>query len=81
LAEHLRMTQSEQEWLLDMWDKGVCPTCDSVIKEGQRVGNGRKWQGGFCSLKCYATYNGAELAQKRSTFMAEARNATRGHDQ
>jgi hypothetical protein len=52
----------EDEYLLALWDENVCPYCGKEIPEGTRVGSGRKRDGGFCSLDCYARYH--ELALK-----------------
>jgi hypothetical protein len=50
------MAESEQSYLLELWDKNVCPNCGKSIPEGRRVGSGKKSEGGFCSLDCYAEY-------------------------
>jgi Transposase IS66 family len=33
------------------WEAGICPFCRKTFPARQRVGNGRKKAGGFCSLK------------------------------
>ncbi len=53
---HLPMARSESDYLLELWDKKICPFCREPIKEGKRVGTGRKKDGGFCSLGCYTRY-------------------------
>jgi hypothetical protein len=52
---------SEQEYLLDLWSKNICPNCGKVIAAGGRVGSGRKSEGGFCSLTCYTEFYKMEL--------------------
>src|SRR5260370_1178594 len=47
------MAQSEEKYLLELWDKDVCPNCGKDIPEGTRVGSGKKREGGFCTLDCY----------------------------
>jgi len=58
------MAKSERDYLLELWDKNICPSCCNGIAEGTRVGSGRKSEGGFCSLDCYATYYKAELTER-----------------
>ena len=60
------MTISEQEYLLELWDKNICPFCSNPIPEGKRIGSGRRSEGGFCSLDCYAKYHAAELMERAS---------------
>ncbi len=67
----------ESEYLLEMWEAGICPYCSKTIPEGTRVGSGRKCEGGFCSLDCYARYYQLEL-QARFLRLAEVRR--RQHD-
>ncbi len=52
------------KWLLDLWEKNICPQCGKVIPEGARIGSGRKSEGGFCSLDCYAKFYEAELVER-----------------
>jgi hypothetical protein len=55
---------SESKYLLDLWDRNVCPWCGRTIPEGTRVGSGRRSEGGFCSLSCYANYHSATLEDR-----------------
>jgi hypothetical protein len=50
--------------LLDLWDKNICPNCGKVIPERDRIGSGRKADGAFCSLDCYAEFYQHELIEK-----------------
>jgi hypothetical protein len=54
----------EQARLRRLWDQGVCPNCGSKIPTGARVGSGRRVDGGFCSLDCYAVYHSLSLTEK-----------------
>jgi len=47
---------TEAEYLAELWDLNVCPTCEGEIRDGIRVGKGKKAHGGFCSLHCFAQY-------------------------
>lgn len=58
------MDMSEERYLLDLWTRNVCPYCGNGIPEGTRVGSGRKSEGGFCSMACYANYYALELIER-----------------
>jgi hypothetical protein len=58
------MDKSEREYLLEMWGENICPNCAKAIPEASRVGSGKKSDGGFCSLDCYAEYHKRALAQR-----------------
>lgn len=58
------MAISEAAYLKMMWERNECPNCRRSILEGQRVGTGRKRDGGFCSLDCYTRYYAMKLAEK-----------------
>lgn len=63
--------KNEAEYLLELWDRDICPNCGKDIPEGTRVGNGRKSEGGFCSLACYADYHSLELAARARRAMVQ----------
>ena len=65
------LTQSDH--LLDLWAKNICPYCGQTIPEDQRVGSGRKSDGGFCSFGCYADYYKLELQQRARRVAQMAR--------
>lgn len=67
------MAQSEEEYLLELWFKNVCPFCGRSIHEGTRVGSGKKKEGGFCSTECYAQYYKAELIERAKRAAALAK--------
>ena len=69
------MGLSESDYLLELWDKNVCPWCGNTIPEGTRVGSGRKSEGGFCSLRCYADYYALELVERARKAQETARRA------
>lgn len=54
----------EREYLLELWDQNICPNCGNAIPDGTRLGSGKKSDGGFCSLNCYAEYHKRPLAQR-----------------
>ena len=58
------MAISEEVYLLECWDKGICPYCRSAFPASKRVGSGSRKQGGFCSLSCYAEYHKLSLEQR-----------------
>lgn len=58
------MVNSDQEYLLELWNKNICPNCGKNIAEGTRVGSGKKSEGGFCSLDCYAEYRAVDILQR-----------------
>jgi hypothetical protein len=58
------MEISESQYLSELWSANICPWCGKHIPEGTRVGSGRKSEGGFCSLACYANYYALELQER-----------------
>jgi hypothetical protein len=58
------MERSEEEYLLELWERNICPFCGNHIPEGTRVGRGERRLGGFCSLDCLAKYYEHELADR-----------------
>ncbi len=58
------VTEAERKVLLELWEKNICPFCGKLIPEGKRVGSGRKREGGFCSLDCYANYHQQKLVER-----------------
>jgi len=62
MSEHTDLR--EDEYLLALWEKNVCPYCGKDIPEGTRIGSGRKAEGGFCSLDCYTRYYKLELVER-----------------
>lgn len=72
------VTEAGAEVLLELWDKNICPFCGKFIPEGERVGSGRKREGGFCSLGCHANYHQEKLierAKKIAALAARHRNS------
>ena len=55
------MARSEEEYLLELASKNICPYCGKPIPEGKRIGAGANRKGVFCSLDCYARYYEQEL--------------------
>lgn len=58
------MAISETAYLKTMWERNMCPYCRGVIREGKRIGSGRKTDGGFCSLDCFAKCHVLKFAEK-----------------
>jgi len=58
------MAISEAAYLKMLWERYVCPYCQSVFPRGKRVGSGRMSDGGFCSLSCFSKYHALTLAEK-----------------
>ncbi len=56
--------KSEEEYLLELWNRNICPHCGRTVALGGRVGSGKKRQGGFCSLDCYTRYYQFELSER-----------------
>lgn len=56
--------KSEEEYLLELWERNVCPYCGKTIPERSRVGTGDKRCGGFCSLDCLTKYYEFELLER-----------------
>jgi len=56
--------KSEEEYLLELWERNICPCCGKHIPEGTRVGRGQKRRGGFCSFDCYSKYYEVELIER-----------------
>jgi hypothetical protein len=54
----------EQNDILELWDKNICPNCGKEIPLGTRVGSGRKSEGGFCSLDCYVQFYSVTLLER-----------------
>jgi hypothetical protein len=55
---------SDEDYLLELWAKNICPNCAKPIPAGQRVGSGQKCKGGFCSLDCYASFYEYEITER-----------------
>jgi hypothetical protein len=60
------MARSESAYLLDLWDRNIYPYCGKSIPEGTRVGTGKKVNGGFYSLDCYARYYEMDIKERLS---------------
>jgi len=64
------MDMPEEEYLLELWNKNICPNCGKSTPELGRVGSGRKADGGVCSLECYGEYHKATLVGKHKKRLA-----------
>ncbi len=65
------MDTPEENPLLELWEKNICPNCGKQIPAGHRVGSGQKSKGGFCSLDCYSNFYQYEL-RERARRISEA---------
>lgn len=65
------MAESEETYLKRCWETNTCPTCKTIFPAQQRVGTGRKRDGGFCSLDCLAAYRKLELEAKLKLMQGE----------
>ncbi len=63
------MAVSEEAYLLDCWNRVVCPYCGKRFPETERVGSGQKKKGGFCSLDCYANYYELDIRERFRRFV------------
>jgi hypothetical protein len=66
------MVRPEENYMLDLWEKNICPQCGNSIPEGKRVGSGKRSEGGFCSLNCYAEYYRLDLIERAKKLASVA---------
>lgn len=67
------MEKPEEEYLLELWERNICPFCGNHIPKGTRVGRGDRRLGGFCSLDCLAKYYEREFADRAALLTAAFR--------
>jgi hypothetical protein len=58
------MAMTEELYLLDCWERGICPYCRNTYPASARVGSGQKKKGGFCSLGCYTKYYELDIRER-----------------
>lgn len=63
------MAITEETYLLDCWERVVCPYCHKRFPETARVGSGQKKKGGFCSLECFAKYYELDIRERLKRFV------------
>jgi hypothetical protein len=63
------MSASEEEYLLELWSRNICPNCGNQIPEGQRLGDGQKRNGGFCTFDCYVRYYQGEMVERQRRLL------------
>jgi hypothetical protein len=44
------MADTDENYILDAWEKRICPTCGAIIADERAYGSGRIKDGRFCSL-------------------------------
>jgi hypothetical protein len=64
------MDQSEEAYLLELWNSNICPFCGKIIPQRAKVVRGK---GAFCSLDCVARYYELEFTQKTRHLMKVSR--------
>ena len=62
------MPVNEESYLLDCWERVICPYCRKSFPETERVGSGQKKKGGFCSLDCYTNYYELDIRERLRRF-------------
>lgn len=58
------MRQTEHSLLVELGNRKICPHCGRRIPFEAGVGSGRKSEGVFCSLDCYAHYSVLEMTDR-----------------
>lgn len=48
----------------DCWERCRCPYCPKVFPAGNRVGTGKKSEGGFCSLDCCTRFAALDIQER-----------------
>lgn len=66
-----RLADSEEDYLLQLKEAGICPNCGNPTMDGRRVVRG---EGIFCSLDCVASYYAAEFSERARRLAAAARH-------
>ncbi len=66
------MADTEAQYLLELWDKRICPFCGKSIPDGKAIGGGKLADGRFCSLGCYNDYHHAEIIERAKRIQALA---------
>lgn len=60
------MATSEQTYLAECRTDNMCPYCHKTFPPEERIGSGRKSEGGFCSLDCYTKYHATDILERQS---------------
>ena len=63
------MAVNEESYLLDCWQRVICPHGRKPFPETARIGSGRKKKGGFCSLDCYTKYYEFDIRERLRRFV------------
>jgi hypothetical protein len=67
------MADTDENYILDAWEKRICPTCGAIIADERAYGSGRIKDGRFCSLACYGKYHEAAIAKRANEALTKAR--------
>lgn len=66
---------TDKKDLIQLWALNICPQCGEQIKPLQRIGTGRRGDGGFCSLACFVEYHGKATAERNELVQRILNNA------
>ncbi len=66
------MATTEVAHRLDLWDRRICPSCGTHVREGARGVSGDAHEGGFCSIRCHSAYYAFELAARADWSIEES---------
>jgi len=66
---------TEEAFLSDCWERGVCPFCRKVFPPTERIGSGQKARGGFCSLTCYTKYYELDIVERQKIILGGGRDS------
>jgi hypothetical protein len=66
------MESAESKYLLELWEKRICPFCGKTIPDEKPIGSGRPAEGRFCSLGCYDDYHHTEIIERAKKIQALA---------
>ena len=67
------MAVTETGYLLQCWEAKICPFCGKLFPAQQRVGSGKREDGGFCGLSCFAEYYKLSLQARHERILREGR--------
>lgn len=66
------MPESEQSYLDQCREQGICPACHKATIE--KYGSGQQKDGVFCSLDCYGEWHKAALIRRHEERMKKERS-------
>jgi hypothetical protein len=66
------MAVTERAYLLRCWETNICPFCRKLFPVEQRIGSGKREDGGFCGLGCFAEYYKLSLQERHNRILRES---------